>query len=255
MQKRCLLVRFSTLVLLLIGFMTADATTDPQSGFYLDLGVGVAYYSQPGAGDINVVPGFQTDHYSAAHVSSGVLETELSAGYQIGMKHFWFPYINLGITFANQANANVNGNDYLEFQLPEFNNYSYQYNIKSWQLFASVKTDIVEWHGLAPYISAGLGFSQNMASGYIATPKAPIVQPGLVYANKTTANFAWRVGLGLDYHVTPLMTLYTGYEYSDLGDAYLGSAETASGSTGRGPGQHLATNVWLFGFTYTFGHY
>tara|TARA_R110000868_G_scaffold8205_3_gene42517 strand:+ start:113216 stop:114004 length:789 start_codon:yes stop_codon:yes gene_type:complete len=255
MHGRHFFARLFLLTSLLSSLTMANAAQQNVSGIYVDFGAGQAFYANPAAGNVDVVPDFETDAFGAGKVNHGVFNYQLGTGYQMATKRFWFPLIQAGLLYSQQLSATVKGHDYLEFQSSDFNNYSYQYSISTWQLFANVKADIVDWHGLSPYVEAGIGVDQNTANGYASTPKAPVVQPGLAYGNNTTTNFAWRLGLGLDYHVNKVFTVYAGYQYSGLGNAYLDSAATDSGQTGRGPGQaNLATNTWLFGFSYLLGH-
>lgn len=67
------------------------------------------------------------------------------------------------------------------------------------------------------YATGGVGYSYNKADSFKG-----------VYKGKGRSNFAWNVGAGVEYALTPCVTLDLGYRFSDLGKAK--AENTASGA-------------------------
>jgi opacity protein-like surface antigen len=81
---------------------------------------------------------------------------------------------------------------------------------------ANAYFDIGTWYGITPFIGGGIGVATNFLSNWYDISAQPA--GGFGYASdKTQANFAWQVGAGLAYNVTPNLKLEVAYRYLDLG--------------------------------------
>jgi opacity protein-like surface antigen len=94
--------------------------------------------------------------------------------------------------------------------------------IRSWSLMLNGYYDFEVGGPWKPYVAAGLGVARNEVKTISATNPAAATLPAL-FSNfqlegDTDTGFAWTLGAGVGYAVTPRMTLELGYRFVDLGD-------------------------------------
>jgi opacity protein-like surface antigen len=76
--------------------------------------------------------------------------------------------------------------------------------------------DLGTWYGITPFVSGGVGFANNWLQNFYDVSAQPA--GGFGYAqNRTQTNFAWQVGAGLAYNVTPNLKLEVAYRRTDMG--------------------------------------
>ena len=76
--------------------------------------------------------------------------------------------------------------------------------------------DLGTWYGITPFVGGGVGVATNFLNNWYDISAQPA--GGFGYAtDKTQTNFAWQVGAGLAYNVTPNLKLEVGYRYLDMG--------------------------------------
>jgi opacity protein-like surface antigen len=102
-----------------------------------------------------------------------------------------------------------------------FNDYSAK---KSELLFlANAYADLGEYHGITPYVGAGIGTSRNTISHFndvnIAT------NGGGFSATNSVWQFAWALHAGLGYKVSDRATIDLGYSFTHLGNARTGTLQ------------------------------
>ena len=101
-----------------------------------------------------------------------------------------------------------------------------------------------------PFVVGGLGVSSNRMSAYSETPSNPnsSAVASNAFANKTTTNLAWEVGVGVQRRIYTTLSgrtvLLSGeYRYMDWGPMRLGT--TAAQTTQFGPSfGHLKSNLF-----------
>jgi opacity protein-like surface antigen len=77
--------------------------------------------------------------------------------------------------------------------------------------------DLGTWYGITPFIGGGIGFASNFLENFYDISAQPA--GGFGYAsNRTQTNFAWQVGAGLAFNVTPNLKLEVAYRYLDMGN-------------------------------------
>ena len=113
-----------------------------------------------------------------------------------------------GLQIYTNANAALDGTD--------------EYTAKKSELtfLANAYWDITTWRGITPFVGAGIGASYNTISGFtdVNTP-----QSGVAYgATASQLSLAWALYAGLDYQVTPNLTIEAAYRYINLGNAHSG---------------------------------
>jgi len=89
----------------------------------------------------------------------------------------------------------------------------------------------VNWGGFIPYVTAGVGAAWNRIGSFentdIATPSRVIPTTfDILVSGKTTTNFAWKVGVGVDYACIrwPQLHFNIAYRFVDVGILQTGTA-------------------------------
>jgi opacity protein-like surface antigen len=109
--------------------------------------------------------------------------------------------------------------------------------------------DLGTWHGVTPFVGAGVGVAFNSLKNFEDGP-------ALGFAHDTNpTNFAWAVMAGLGMNVTRNLKLELAYRYLDLGDIHSNPIICLQ-ATGCGLEQHhfhVASHDVRLGFRYAFG--
>jgi opacity protein-like surface antigen len=81
---------------------------------------------------------------------------------------------------------------------------------------------------LQPYISAGIGVARNHLG--TTTGVSPLIGP-FTLGGASRMNFAWALGAGVGYALTPRLTIDLAYKYVDSGEVRNGATLTAGGAS------------------------
>ncbi|WP_445082809.1 outer membrane protein [Chelativorans sp. YIM 93263] len=123
-----------------------------------------------------------------------------------------------------------------------------------WLLLANAYVDLGSWHGISPYVGAGIGASRNTIHHF---RDINVPNEGVAYGGTDSKwNFAWALHAGLGYQITDALTLDVGYSYLDLGDAQSGDIITYEGANTVDNPMHfedLTSHDFKLGFRYQFG--
>ncbi len=87
---------------------------------------------------------------------------------------------------------------------------------------ANAYVDLGTWYGITPYIGGGVGVGVNWLQNFYDLSAQPAGGFGFAQ-NRMPTNFAWQLGAGLAYNVTPNLKLEVGYRYLDLGKLNTGT--------------------------------
>jgi opacity protein-like surface antigen len=111
-------------------------------------------------------------------------------------------------TFINQGSGQVNVNDYRAR--------------KSELLFlANAYADLGKYHGITPYVGAGIGASRNTISGFVDhNPQTGVSLSG---ATHSQWQFAWALHAGIGVELNDRATLDVGYSFTHLGNGRTGA--------------------------------
>lgn len=156
----------------------------------------------------------------------------------------------LGLAYAAAGNADLSGEIWDDAD-PEFNNYTYQYNVN--HMHVSVKGKVLaDWGSwVIPWLSASMGVGFNKAFDFDNTPTIFEAVPNPNFTSQTTTSFTYTLGVGLQAVVAKHWQLGMGYEFADWGKSELGKA--AGQTTNHGIElDHLYTNGLMFNITYLF---
>jgi opacity protein-like surface antigen len=91
--------------------------------------------------------------------------------------------------------------------------------------------------GVAPFVGAGIGFADNMVSGFTDQSLAyasfgSVGSSGGYFSNNSKTNFAWALMAGLDFALAPNLKLEFGYRYLNMGSISTGGSNCLAGAAG-----------------------
>ncbi len=143
-------------------------------------------------------------------------------------------------------------------------------SISSTVFLANAYLDLGTWHGLTPFIGAGVGFTQNRVtglndSGYSTNTVyntgtnvvvGAVTSPTAGYAaSGTRSNFAYALMAGVGYDVTPNYKVELAYRYLNLGK-YQSGVYTCAGGCGGSyslQGRNLDAHEFRVGMRWMLG--
>lgn len=149
-----------------------------------------------------------------------------ATGYQWQRESQFFPAFALGLHYQHIFSKEYAGAIML-YSLPEFTNYSYNFALQADTLSIFSKINFWQYERVQPYAEGGLGFSRNRTNRYLESAYAgviPRVSPA--YANNVETNFAYNLGLGLDFLLTDAISFSVAYNYQSLGAVRTGSGRS-----------------------------
>jgi len=195
------------------------------SRWYIDAGLGWVLNQKIGTTylpNINIGPEF-SDKYDAPKVEQVPLGF-LAGGYAWSRQTNWFPMTSLGIEYSYVPPARFTG-ILEEYSQPE-DTYKYYYDISHHSLRLVGKADLFLWKQWMPYLSAGIGSTWNRFSTYNEVPlDNKRSKPNPHFANKTTLNFSYSLGAGVDYIFTKNVLGSLGYRYDYFGWENTGNSQ------------------------------
>jgi opacity protein-like surface antigen len=119
---------------------------------------------------------------------------------------------------------------------------------------ANAYFDLGNWYGITPFIGGGVGLAATSLQGpWRVDPE--FNQDFSVAGSRNQTNFAWQVGGGLAYNVTPNLKLEVAYRYLNLGNFTTGIlacnvTDHNRGCAGEKQSFNLASNDVKIGFRY-----
>ena len=113
--------------------------------------------------------------------------------------------------------------------------------------------DVGTWYGVTPFFGAGVGIANVQVGNLIDL--SPNGGFGLGGTHNQT-NFAFALMAGLDFAITPSLSLELGYRYLNLGNVNSGTIACTNQATCPNEVQHykLQANDIRLGFRYTFAN-
>jgi hypothetical protein len=164
----------------------------------------------------------------------------------------WLPAWSLGLRYQHLFSENIGGT-ITQYSLPEFLNYTYQWDISSNVWTVSAKLDLFEYAYFKPYVDGGLGVADNTAKRYRETALAgvtPRESPG--FGEHTTTQFTYHLGAGLDIPFNDHVTASVGYEFQDLGSVSSFQGQTSWAAERLNLDRYRA-NTFFLSVSYVFG--
>lgn len=167
---------------------------------------------------------YNLDDYSLSQGTAGSLA--INAGREWQQTNFWFPRYALGLQYEHFFLSDIKG-AITQYRLPQFLNYSYSWSTSADVLSVYGKINLLRYKGFSPFLNVGLGWAATHAGVLNEVAFAgvtPRLAPG--FGTHTQNNFAYDLGAGIDYALSPQWSLSLAYRYQNLG--------TLRSSTGRG---------------------
>jgi opacity protein-like surface antigen len=167
---------------------------------------------------LSLLPPF-SNHYTSNSSWQSSANLGLAAGFEKALTH----RLRYQLGLAGYFNTEVHPQGHvLQLALPEFDNFTYRYQIQSSRLMATGKLLGTVKQTLHPYLSAELGAAFNHAQGYNEMPLREEAVAMAPFSNHTNTSFSWGAGLGLDVDINANLRLGAGYQFIGLGKAQLG---------------------------------
>lgn len=170
-------------------------------------------------------------------------------GYRWQRDETLFPATLLALRYQHLFSQNIKG-QILQYSLPEFTNYNYTWDLNTNVVSLYSKIDIAQYKRFMPYFALGLGAAINNATAYQETALSgvtPRISPA--FASKTQTQFAYNVGAGVDFLLTPKWIISLGYDYQSFGDLSSGAGQSTWAATQLSLGR-VATNTATIGISY-----
>jgi len=193
---------------------------------------------------------YNLDHFSKT------IHTTPNAAVEMGyrwLRHQQFiPAYSLSVRYEHTF-VNDIGDQITQYSISDFTNYTYQWDVASDIFLLLGKVNLVEWHHLFPYFSGGIGLASNRTTNYNETALpdvTPRTSPG--YMDTTVNQFAYHLGAGIDWQMSPQLILSLGYDYQDLGKIHSGDGVGSWSGTRLASGRYH-TNTVMLGLNYLFG--
>lgn len=192
---------------------------------------------------------YNLDHYSRTiHTSANAA---VEAGYRWMRNQQFIPAYSLSARYQHTFDNDI-GNQITQYSMSDFTNYIYQWNIASDIFLLIAKVNLVEWHHIMPYVSAGAGVSVNRTTNYNETA-LPDVTPRTSpnYMSTSLSRFAYHVGAGVDLQMSPRLIASLDYEYQNLGKIRSGDGVDSWAGTNLSSSRYH-TNTVMLGLNYLF---
>lgn len=232
------------LTALLFSTFAASANTDWR--FLGTLSMGSAWENAGEKQTLSLAPGIEKT-YTADENTQALLDGELFLGVQkaFSKTSAW----QLGVSIVSATSATLSGNIWDDAD-PEFNNYTYDYQIQHTHLAVKGKflfTPVEGW--LTPWLSASVGVGFNHAYGFSNQPIIFEAVASPDFESNTQTTFIYTVGVGVQKILNEHLQLGAGYEFSDWGKSQLNKA--AGQMSGNGLTlDHFYTSALMFNLTY-----
>jgi opacity protein-like surface antigen len=201
-----------------------------------------------------VISPFETD--------SNLVDSLSNKGtWKVGIGYYFFDnelntrsYLNHLLLELNvyQASGTLKGYVW-QYQLPEFNNYTFRAPFTSTRLMFDFKPYLFTWNRLSSYLILGIGPTWNTISyqeRVIATDIDPL--SNLVLSKYTSTQLAGDVGVGLSLNLTQRLSVTTEYIYGFLGRASPENNPINGVRLSDSPRFSFQTQTLLFGLSLKF---
>ncbi len=204
---------------------------------------------------VNNGSGFPTsgnfDQYSANSDHEEVM-LAAAAGYR-WTQHLqpWLPAVELALRYQYLFPQNITGS-VTEYSLPNYQNYTYNWKANANVISAYTKLDLMQYQRAMVYFDLGLGAAFVHAYNYQETALAGVnarVSPA--FADRTTTQFSYNVGAGVDVSLYPELIFSVGYEYQSFGGIESGSGQDTWSADQLSIGR-FGFNTVLISLTYLF---
>lgn len=169
-----------------------------------------------------------------------------------GIGYTWNQWLRFDVTGEYRSKAHFEGHDIGivgAATIPD----DYTGEKSEWLALFNAYLDVGTWHGITPYVGAGVGAANIKISGFtdVSLPVASVAYGG----DNDEWNLAWALYAGLGFDVTDALTMDLSYRFLFLGDAESGDLVTyLGGNTVDNPMEFrdITSHDVRLGFRYAF---
>lgn len=165
---------------------------------------------------------------------------------------WWIPAYLFALRYQHFFSRNIGSTIKQKSEL-KYENYLYNWSLNANVLTLFSKVDLLQYKRAMLYLDGGIGATQNNVGNYNETA-LPDILPRIspAFGSRSTGQFAWSIGTGIDVNLSQGFLLSIGYEYQSLG-AFNSNYGLSTWSNEQ---LHLAnynTNTLLLSLNYLFG--
>jgi len=151
-----------------------------------------------------------------------------------------------------QSSETVHGNTW-QYQLPQFNNYSFSAPVTSTRLMLDAKPGLFTMKHVSLYPILGLGASwNNMAYNETVTGAAVSPNSGYALKRSTASSFAYDLGAGIRIDFTEHLSATLEYLYANLGNISPSGTSKNGDPIMSSPTFNVCNNSLLLGINWKF---
>lgn len=220
--------------------------------WYLSVLGGASYPNFDSSTTVNnnsgFVPPANQDIYTFKERSHPIIG--IAGGYRWNHSNYWLPNFSIDLTYENLLAENT-GDTITQYSNPNFTNYTYRWNASSDIFLAMAKLNLVQLDILSPYILGGAGIAVNRATQYQEYPMPGLTSSRISAGYKSNVNyeFAYSLGLGLDFRTAPHYIVSVEYQYQNIGKFTSGPGGTTWSNASLNLGTYTS-NSFLARLTY-----
>lgn len=207
---------------------------DVVGGWYLRGDIGYKFYRDP---DVSLNP----------HVGS-VTDTSMddTGLVGVGIGYQFNDYLRADLTSDYEFKSGFKGTFHCVTNCGGFVSAEAETDIDAWTTMVNVYADLGTYHGITPYVGAGIGAT------YLRT--STVTSPGVgdIGEGDSEWNFAWALTAGASYALTEQLSLDLNYRYLNLGEAKTGDTFTACGCVTKAETDKLQAHEIRLGLRYAF---
>lgn len=213
----------------------------PYGGWYLRGDIGVKVYQAPAARfDGNNIGAYRNEELDSTFVIGG------------GVGYRWNDWVRTDLTVDYEFAAGFSGEALCPGTCGALGTGLYSFetaDIDIWTVMLNGYVDIGTWHGVTPYVGAGIG------GAYVSTTNLRYRNPNGStgkYAGDGKWNLAWALMAGASYELSPNMTLDGGYQFRSLGSAQSKVVTNVPPNTKRVKYEDIYAHELRLGLRYNF---
>lgn len=238
--------------LFLLSFVTPAFAHQSSNNFEISV-AGGANWMQANNSSYVISP-YETDRLVVNHIAN-------NAVWKAGVGYHFFAEKLKQQTFLDDlllelnyyhSSATMRGNVW-QYQLPQFNNYSFAAPITSNRLMLDVKPNLFTCYHFSPYAIFGAGITWNKMS-YTEAATGIDVDPASSAAlkNQTTTHAAYDLGAGVRFDLNSHFGVFAEYLYTNLGHASPSSTPKNTVMMVSSPKFSVRSQAVLFGVSCNF---
>jgi opacity protein-like surface antigen len=200
-----------------------------------------------------IVSPYETDSLKTKNISSSA-QWKIGLGYhlfaeQLAQRKF---FNDLLLELNLYRNSGTLKGNVWQFELPEFNNYTFSAPITSTRLMLDVKPSLFTFHAISFYPILGMGISWNKISYQETAIDSETSDSSQSLSQHTNTNFTYDAGLGARFDISEHLNASVEYLYTHLGTVSPSAISLTNTALLSPPKFKLSNQSVLFGLGWKF---